>query len=103
MISSGKDFVAFWRQYVSNRDAVPGVDFTTHTVLAVFPGAQPTSGYTTTVVSIRRTNRQLRVSYRVTAPSSGAVPANFTPVHIVVVPLSRLRGDFDTVTFERVP
>lgn len=100
VITTGEEFVSFWRQYVSSLDAVPSVDFSTQCVIAVFPGLQPTTGYTTTILSIKRTNKKLTVRYKVQAPTSG-VPAYFTPVHIVAVPLSKLRGDFEEVVFEK--
>lgn len=100
VISTGQEFVDFWRQYVSTLDAVPAVDFSSNSVIAVFPGPQANTGYTTTIQSVRQSGKTLGVTYTVTAAQAG-VPANFTPVHVVVVPVSKLRGDFDTVDFQQ--
>lgn len=100
VISTGQEFTDFWRQYVSTLDAVPAVDFSSNSVLAVFPGPQANTGYTTTIQSVRQSGKTLGVSYSVSAAQAG-VPANFTPVHVIVVPVSKLRGDFDTVDFQQ--
>ncbi|PKL76777.1 MAG: hypothetical protein CVV27_08525 [Candidatus Melainabacteria bacterium HGW-Melainabacteria-1] len=103
VINVGSDYITFWRQYISQLDAVPNVDFSSSTVLAIFPGARPFNGYTTSVLDIKLVNKQLKVRYKVKAPVTVPSPSNFTPVQVVVVPLSQLRGDFSSVVFEEVP
>lgn len=102
LLATFDEFVSFWRQNVNQLDAVPGIDFNTHSVIAIYPGKQTRLGYTTSVVSIKKTNKQLKVRYKVTAPAQNTVAAAFNPVHIVLVPQSRMRGDFETVVYEQI-
>lgn len=103
LLATFEEFVGFWRQNVNQLDAVPGIDFNTHSVIAIYPGKQTRLGHTTTIVSITRTNQQLKVRYKVTAPTQNTIAAAFNPAHIVSVPLSRMQGDFETVVYEQLP
>lgn len=95
------EFVGFWRQNISQLDAVPGVDFNTHSVIAVYAGRQARLGYTTQINTITRSNNQLKVRYSVVPPTSNTATAMFNPAHVVSIPLSRQNGAYTDVVFEQ--
>lgn len=100
LISNEPEFVAFWRLNVIQLDDVPAIDFTAQAVVAVFGPPEPTTGYTLQIETVRLSGKHLTIRYRIVAPVENGVPSHFTPVHVVVIPLSQARGDFDQISFE---
>ncbi|PKL76804.1 MAG: hypothetical protein CVV27_08425 [Candidatus Melainabacteria bacterium HGW-Melainabacteria-1] len=100
-VVNSPDFAAIWRQHTSASDTPPTVDFNSQTVLAVFAGERPTGGYTARITSVKRLNKVLTVRYRVDAPAPNTPTTQILtyPAHLVTIPLSQQRGDFETVNF----
>ena len=103
VFSSGQEFVNFWRQYVTALDPVPGVDFATQSVVAIGPGTRASTGYTTRIQSVRMLNHHLTIRYRVDAPAQSGAPSHLMPVHVIQIPLSGQRGDYNEISFESEP
>lgn len=95
------EFTTLWNQHTSTFDSPPSINFDTQSVLAVFAGERPTGGYTAAITSVKRLNKTLTVSYKVTAPPEGSsnIQVITYPAHIVSIPLSKQKGDYDTVNF----
>ncbi|PKL76327.1 MAG: hypothetical protein CVV27_10825 [Candidatus Melainabacteria bacterium HGW-Melainabacteria-1] len=101
VISNTQDFVNFWREHINALDPVPVIDFNSESVVAVMGEQKMTTGYTTSIESIRRLNGELIVHYQVNAPLQSGVVSAYSPVHLVRVGLSNSRGDYDKVSFEQ--
>lgn len=95
------EFRTLWQQHTSSFDAPPTVDFNTQSVLAVFGGEKPTGGYTAAITSVKQLNTTLTVHYRISSPdpNTGMTQVITYPAHIVSIPLSKSKGDFDQVNF----
>ena len=68
--------------------AMPTIDFSRETVVGVFAGTRPTSGYGVEIVKAADANGTLIVDYVETRPGPGAVTAQVltAPYHLVAVP-----------------
>ncbi|MEZ0369291.1 MAG: hypothetical protein ACAI44_09420 [Candidatus Sericytochromatia bacterium] len=93
---SAQEFIDFWKAFAPNSLPLPSVNFSQQTVIVIMPGFQ-TGATSTTVLSIKKSDRQLKVRYKVNT-SQSSTSAN--PVQYLVIPLSKLRGDFDQISFE---
>lgn len=95
------DFESFWKTHGSGGGHPPNapfVDFTTHTVAAVFMGQQMTGGFAIGVTSVeQKEDGGLVVNFTTNAPSPGGMTAQVLtqPYHVVSVGIT----DRD-VTFE---
>jgi hypothetical protein len=76
---------ADWKRFTD--DSPQGVDFTKHSVIAVFGGEKPTGGYTVRILSIEKDNGGCEVTHRVNAPPRDAILAQVitTPYAVVRV------------------
>ncbi|HEY9839983.1 MAG: protease complex subunit PrcB family protein [Candidatus Sericytochromatia bacterium] len=105
VVTTSQDFSTLWQQHTSVLDTPPTVDFNSQSVLAVFAGEKPTGGFTATITSVKQLNKTLTVTYKVTAPAPDAIVTQVItyPAHIVSIPLSKQKGDFDQVNFVKLP
>ncbi len=71
---------------------VPSVDFSTHAVLAVFAGQEPTAGYSIAISSIRDSSTTRVVTITLTKPGGSCVVGQVVtaPYEIVSVPSTML-------------
>jgi len=81
------DWTTLWRSHAPGQP-MPTVDFSRETVVGVFAGTRPTSGYGVEIVRAADTNGTLVVDYVETRPGPGAVTAQVVtaPYHLVAVP-----------------
>jgi len=96
-IGSAQELIDFYRQYLPGQP-LPGIDFSHSTVLAIFGGPQSSSSFSS-VLSVKKTDKLLKVTYKVSTTSSTTNGVN--PVQIVVVPKSMLTGEITSVAFEQ--
>lgn len=103
-VTNSSNFSVLWTEHKGSTNGMPSVDFSTHSVLAVYAGEKPTGGFGATITSVTRLNKVLTVNYRFTAPGPDDIVTQIItrPTHIVSIPLSQQRGDFDTVNFVKV-
>lgn len=101
VVTDAEAFRTLWQQHTSSFDTPPSVDFATQSVVAVFAGEKPTGGYTASVISVKQLDKTLTVHFKVTAPAAGSSVTQVItyPAHIVSIPLSKQKGDFDQVNF----
>lgn len=73
---------------LSPRPPLPEIDFERRTLLAVFQGAQPSSGYEISIREVVETENALEVSVKAFAPGKHCVvTGGFTrPFHIIEIP-----------------
>ncbi|MFA5859120.1 MAG: protease complex subunit PrcB family protein [Elusimicrobiota bacterium] len=90
IINDYKDWDVLWKTHVSGTSlpaAVPNIDFKTSTVVAVFMGEKPTSGYGIRISSIEESDKKIYLELEQTLPEAGAAvkPGAIQPYHIVVI------------------
>jgi hypothetical protein len=98
------DWKALWQKHVStepNSPALPAIDFSRETVIAVFLGEKPTGGHDIEITGVEQRDGSLVVSFVERSPQPGSVVTQaFTqPFHIVKV---AAQGS-GTVSFRRLP
>jgi hypothetical protein len=86
-----------WRAH-AGETLPPHVDFSTHTVLAVFLGTRPTGGFDVEITGVRQDGAVTVVEWVERRPAPGQLAAMVltSPAHVVAVP--RITGD---VRFEK--
>ncbi len=99
LITSKDELAQLW----SMTDAagqVPAVDFSTHSVLAVFAGQEPTAGYSIAISSIADSSTTRMVTITLTKPGGSCVVGQVvtTPYEIVSVPKTALTLTHTDVT-----
>lgn len=84
---TAEEWAALWRQHAGQKPA-PRVDFATHTVIAVFLGTRPSSGYAVEIVGTRAEGAGLVVQWSERRPEPDTMTAQVltSPAHIVTVP-----------------
>ena len=82
------DWTTLWRSHAPGSQPMPPVDFSRETVVGVFAGTRPTSGYGVEIVRAADVNGALIVDYVETRPAPGTVTAQVltAPYHLVAVP-----------------
>ena len=82
------DWTMLWRSHATGGQPMPAIDFSRETVVGVFAGRRPTSGYGVEIVRTAEANGTLIVDYVETRPAPGAVTAQIVtaPYHLVAVP-----------------
>jgi hypothetical protein len=82
------DWATLWRSHAPGGQPVPTIDFSRETVVGVFAGTRPTSGYGVEIVRAAEVNGTLIVDYVETRPAPGGVTAQVltAPYHLVAVP-----------------
>lgn len=69
----------FWLKYCNAFDdkgsilPPPAIDFTKHTLVGIFIGQRPSGGYAVTINQIKKTKKELTVSYAERKPDPGAI------------------------------
>jgi protease stability complex PrcB-like protein len=98
VIRTAAEWDALWRDHQASAPK-PAVDFSKETVVAVFLGSRPTSGYEVAIVSAAEEGGVLRVRYRETRPPADAITAQVMtfPFQIVAIPASSAKD----VKFEK--
>jgi PrcB C-terminal len=88
VVRTAADWTTLWRLHAPGGQPMPAVDFSRETVVGVFAGTRPTSGYGVEIVRATDANGTLTVDYVETRPAPGAVTAQIvtTPYHLVAVP-----------------
>ena len=91
LITSLSEWEALWRRHASRFEpppAMPPVDFSRNSVVALFAGERPTGGYSLQIVEAELQGEVLRVSALEVRPAPGqTVTQAFTqPYHIIAVP-----------------
>lgn len=95
VIGSPAEWEELWEQlhrYTIPRPALPEVDFTQHTVLAVFAGEKPSGGYTIQVERITQTDQTVIVYVTETAPGPRDITTMMItyPYQVVKIPHTSL-------------
>ena len=95
-----KEWTALWQQHAGPAKALPKVDFSKRTVVAVFLGSRPSAGYRVEVSGTRRDGKALVVTWREIPPARDSLLAQVitSPAHLVSIP--KFDGE---ITFERAP
>lgn len=91
LITDQSAWANHWRlhmSHVSPAPALPQVDFSKNSVLAIYMGEQRSGGYDVTVtdVSVKGGTVTATVHETVPAPGSGVVGAHTQPHHLVLIP-----------------
>jgi hypothetical protein len=81
------DWTTLWRSHAPGQP-MPTIDFSRETVVGVFAGTRPTSGYGVEIVRATDANGTLIVDYVETRPGPGDVTAQVltAPYHLIAVP-----------------
>jgi hypothetical protein len=92
------EFAALWRKHAGDA-ALPAVDFSSRTVVAVFLGTRMSAGYLVEISGTRQEGGALVVEWRERAPERGQVAAQVitSPAHIATIP--KFAGE---IRFEKV-
>ena len=82
----------------------PQINFTSTSVLAIFAGLEPTSGYSLNFTQVSRAGSNILVQVTLTVPAPSCVVAQVetSPFHIVSIQKEDLRTVFTTKTITRV-
>jgi hypothetical protein len=104
VIASPSEWETLWEQlhrYTIPRPALPEVDFTQHTLLAVFAGEKPSGGYTIRVKRVIQTDQRVIVHVIETAPGTGNITTALItyPYQIVKVRRISLPVHFDFYSY----
>ena len=76
VITSKEDWESLWDRVVSRshpRPAAPEVDFSKHSLIAVFQGNQPSSGYSISVYRLVKSGKKLKIFVREVLPADECV------------------------------
>jgi hypothetical protein len=90
LISDEAGWRSNWQQLTSRQfpaPEAPAMDFSQHSVLAVYMGEKSTGGYAVEVTGVEMANGKLKVSVKEITPGQGGVTLAFTqPFHMVQIP-----------------
>ena len=94
------EWTDLWEQlhrYAIPQPALPEVDFTQHTLLAVFAGEKRSGGYTVRVERVTRTDQAVIVHVAETAPGPGDITIALItyPYQVVKIPRTGLPVHFE--------
>lgn len=89
IITDREQWEAVWRLTMSNGfpiPAAPEIDFEQHSVIAVFQGNQPSSGYSISITKVVKTGKNIKVHVKEVVPedSCTVMMVLTQPAHIVV-------------------
>jgi hypothetical protein len=92
------EWAALWRLHAGDQ-ALPKIDFTKRTVVAVFLGSRPSAGYAVEVSGTKPAGKTLIVEWSEHTPKPGTVSAQVitSPSHLVSIP--KFAGE---ITFRKV-
>ncbi len=95
VIDNSEQWIDLWQLHTYNTEPpppVPQVDFTRYSVVAVFAGEKPTSGYSVEILSVEtsgsQTKEQLAITVQYRQPEAGdfVTEALTYPYHIIRIP-----------------
>ncbi len=109
VIDSSEQWISFWQLHTSNAEPpppVPQVDFSRYSVIAVFAGEQPTSGYSVEILSVENGGSQTKeqgviaitVQYRQPKAEDFVTEALTYPYHMIRIP----KLDVSKVVFKHI-
>lgn len=92
------EWAALWRQH-AGAEALPAIDFTKRTVVAVFLGTRSTAGYAVQITGTRTERGRMIVQWAERRPGRDDVTAQIitSPAHLASIP--KFAGE---ITFEKV-
>lgn len=107
VIDNSERWSNFWQLHTCNTEpppAVPQVDFTRYSVVAVFAGAKPTGGYSVEILNAETKDSQTKdrssivitVQYRQPEAEAFVTEALTYPYHIIRIP----KSDGSTIVFK---
>jgi hypothetical protein len=97
VVRTDAEWQALWKQH--GRAAMPAVDFTQSTVVAVFLGTRPTAGFSVAITAVKTEGTRTVVEYRERAPSRDAFVGQVLTSPFHAVRLARTAG---VVEFRRL-
>jgi hypothetical protein len=97
VVRTDAEWQALWKQH--GRAAMPAVDFTQSTVVAVFLGTRPTAGFSVAITAVKTEGARTVVEYRERAPSRDAFVGQVLTSPFHAVRLARTAG---VVEFRRL-
>lgn len=91
IISDDASWRANWQQLTARQHPAPdapAMDFSQHSVLAVYMGEKPTGGYTIEITGVEVAGGKLRVTVKQTSPGPGSMvtQALTQPYHMIQIP-----------------
>jgi hypothetical protein len=83
-----KEFAALWQAHAGPAKPAPKVDFSKRTVVAVFLGSRPTSGFSVELTGTRQDGKTLIVEWRESTPDRDVMVAQVltSPAHLASIP-----------------
>lgn len=99
VITDANKWAQLWREAhktVIPTPQVPQVNFDKNTVIAVFAGQKPTSGYAIQISEVTQFNGEVVVKFKEISPPKGSIVLQVLtqPFHIVVVPKFNAKVEF---------
>ena len=87
IVRTPSEWSSLWKAHAPSQSA-PAVDFARQTVVGVFLGNRPTSGYSVEVLAARADNGVVVVEWAETRPDPGDITAQVVtaPFHLVSMP-----------------
>ncbi len=98
VINDNAAWASVWKQAAGNA-SIPQVNFSNSTVIAMFAGGEPTSGYAINAASVTGDDSHILVLVTLTTAGNCIVEQNLTaPFDIVAIPKTGLRVQFSIQT-----
>jgi hypothetical protein len=92
------EWAALWRQHAGAK-AMPPVDLSTRTVVAVFLGTRPSPGFSADITGIRQVGGGVVVEWQERRPQRGDISAQVLTSPAVIVTIPKVAGE---IIFEKV-
>jgi hypothetical protein len=92
------EWATLWAQHAGERP-LPAVDFSKHTVVAVFLGTRSSAGFAVDVVGLRQVPGGVVVEWQERRPGRDQVSAQVLTSPVAIVTIPKTAG---TITFEKV-
>ena len=87
------DFATLWRTHAGILKPAPTIDFAKRTVVAVFLGTRPTSGYAAEIVALRSEGTTMIVEWREVRPKERMLLAQVLSSPAVIVSIPKVTGE----------
>jgi len=91
-------FAALWKLHASDK-ALPKVDLTTRTVVAVFLGTRSTAGYSVEITGVHPNNGAMIVEWQERRPAPGTISAQVITSPAVIATIPKFGGE---IRFQQV-
>ena len=95
---SASEWASVWRQHAGDK-ALPAVDFSTRTVVAVFLGTRSSAGFAADITGLREANGILTVEWQERRPERGEVAAQVLTSPAIIATVPKFVGE---IKFEKV-